>query len=574
MLQSLFVKVSSDLSYAATYYPNRSVRLYLNKLTQRVFDSIEKDRKGSFNVLNKMINFFRYVLPYELYQSKKELLLSLFIFVVAVVIGVVSSANSENFANLILGDAYIQMTEENINKGDPMAVYKSKDKVGMFLELTRHNIIVSFNAFVTGFFAGIGTLYLLLSNGIMVGAFQYFFYQKGLLATSFFTIWIHGTIEISAIIIAGGAGFVLGRGLLFPGTLSRGTSLLMASKRAVRIIIGCLPLFIMAGILESFVTRLTDLPLFIKAMIIILSAVLIIGLYVIYPWWVHKHHGDKINYEVTPPNSSVELDTSVQKLNSGEMLGHAMAVYRSTLAQYMSILFVWVLPILVISIVLWMRWYESTLIEINSISPFIFGNEVLGSYVFFMFWLMLAFLVGVCIWLFKRIENEELKLITVLRKSLFRLLFFTGIPLAIAYFLEPRYALLSMLIFTPQLGIISLIDPSQNDKFQKSLSIWLTCLFFVAIISIVFQITLGAVDKGFSTWIVNFLSWHDIFLVEGGSYIFVRSIFIYILFAIFLPVYVYCLIYIYQSYKAKQEAVDLIERFQYFGKESKIFEAR
>ena len=125
-------------------------------------------------------------------------------------------------------------------------------------------------------------------NGIMLGAFQYFFLQKGLFMDSFLSIWIHGTIEISCIVIAGGAGIVLGTALLFPGTLSRKQSLIKGGKDALKILIGTVPLFIVAGFLESFITRLTEAPVFVKGGIIALSFILIIWYFGIYPYRLTK----------------------------------------------------------------------------------------------------------------------------------------------------------------------------------------------------------------------------------------------------------------------------------------------
>jgi len=245
-LNRLFVKISSDLSYARTFYPNRSVRLYLNNLTQRVFDTMRvKEDRFSFK---QIIHFFKHILPQEIYRSRKALLVSFTVFVAAVAIGVVSTSNNEDFPRQILGDRYVDMTEDNIAAGDPMAVYKDERKLNMFFGITTRNIRVSFLAFVLGFLGSIGTVVVLLQNGIMLGSFQYFFYSKGLFWTSFLTIWIHGTIEISAIIIAGGAGIVIGNGLLFPKSYKRTTALQVSALRALRLILGALPLFVIAGL--------------------------------------------------------------------------------------------------------------------------------------------------------------------------------------------------------------------------------------------------------------------------------------------------------------------------------------
>lgn len=280
-LQDLFVKVSGDLAFAKTYFPNRSVRVYLNLLTQRVFDSLNKQKTDiSFK---SFVEFFTSTLPIELYRSRKALLFSLVFFIAMMVIGAVSTAYHEDFARVILGDNYVSMTEENINAGDPMAVYKDANKTDMFLGITINNIRVSFLTYILGIFASLGTIIILMYNGIMVGTFQFFFYKKGLFLTSFLTIWIHGTIEISAIIIAGAAGIILGSGLLFPKTYSRLVSLQISAIRSLKILLSTVPLFFIAGFLESFITRQTDLPTVVKAVIIGLSLLFILYIYWFYP---------------------------------------------------------------------------------------------------------------------------------------------------------------------------------------------------------------------------------------------------------------------------------------------------
>ena len=159
----------------------------------------------------------------------------------------------------------------------------------MFFAITFNNIRVSFIAFILGLFVSFGTGYVLFQNGVMLGAFQFFFYQKGLLLTSFLTIWIHGTIEIASIVVAGGAGLVMGNSILFPGTYSRLTSFVHGAKKGLKMVIGLVPLFIMAGFLESFVTRQSHWHWSIKAGIIGVSAAFIIYYFIIYPIRVSKH---------------------------------------------------------------------------------------------------------------------------------------------------------------------------------------------------------------------------------------------------------------------------------------------
>jgi uncharacterized membrane protein SpoIIM required for sporulation len=285
-LADLFVQLTDDLSFARTNYPESKTTIYLNNLAAKVHQSIyrnKKEEKGRF------VAFWKYELPHLFYSVHKQLLYSFLIFAAAALIGAVSAAHDKTFVRLIMGDSYVNMTLENIEKGDPMAVYKSMSQTDMFMGITLNNIFVSFKAFAFGIFLSFGTGLMLLYNGIMLGAFQYFFYQKGLLLTSVLTIWIHGTLEISAIIIAGCAGLVLGNSILFPGTYSRLESLKLGAKKGLKIIVGLVPVFIMAGFLESFVTRLTEMPSIVKTGIIFLSAAFIIYYFIIYPIQLHKN---------------------------------------------------------------------------------------------------------------------------------------------------------------------------------------------------------------------------------------------------------------------------------------------
>ena len=153
----------------------------------------------------------------------------------------------------------------------------------MFIYIAFNNIKVSFYAFMLGLFASIGTLFLLLYNGIMVGSFQYFFYEYGLLQESALTIWIHGTLEIFVIIVAAAAGLMMGSSLLFPNTFSRMYSFKKGVKTGIKYIIGILPMFIAAAFLEGFVTRHTEAPDIVRLGIILASLTFIVWYFFIYP---------------------------------------------------------------------------------------------------------------------------------------------------------------------------------------------------------------------------------------------------------------------------------------------------
>lgn len=285
LMAELFVQLTDDLSYSKTNYPKSKTTQYLNSIAARVHQEIYKNKKEKSS---RIIWFWKYELPGIFKNSHKQLFYSFIIFAVAMLIGVVSAAYDTTFVRLILGDSYVNMTLENIDKGDPMAVYKSMNQIDMFFGITINNIKVSFICFVLGILFSFGTGVMLLYNGIMLGAFQYFFYAKGLLLQSALVIWIHGTLEISAIIIAGCAGLVMGNSILFPGTYSRGASFIKGAKQGVKIVIGLIPIFICAGFLESFITRYSQMPMWLSLTIIICSLLFIIWYFIIYPLQLNK----------------------------------------------------------------------------------------------------------------------------------------------------------------------------------------------------------------------------------------------------------------------------------------------
>ena len=197
-LSNLYVELSDDLSYASTFYPGSNTVQYLNGLATTTHQKIYKAKKES---KSRFITFFTKEFPRKFHRHQKQLLWSFLIFAGFSLVGAYSAATDGSFLRSILGDAYVNMTLENIANKDPMAVYKQASETNMFLGITINNIRVALTAFSLGVLAGIGTVFVMMQNGVMLGSFQYFFYEQGLLWESARTIWIHGTIEISVIIV-------------------------------------------------------------------------------------------------------------------------------------------------------------------------------------------------------------------------------------------------------------------------------------------------------------------------------------------------------------------------------------
>jgi uncharacterized membrane protein SpoIIM required for sporulation len=275
-----FTELVNDLGYAKTFYPHSKVTEYLNRLASGIYLGIYKNKKEESS---RIFRFWKSELPMIVKKHHRELLYSFIIFVLFALMAAFSAAHDQHFVRGVLGDQYVEMTEENISKGDPFGVYKSQDALSMFLWIAVHNIQVSFLIFVAGILACVGTVWFLFTNGVMLGSFQYYFFAKGLGWKSVLVIWIHGTLEISSIIIAGGAGIVLGKSLLFPGTFKRLPSLKQGAKDGVKLMIGLVPFFIIAAFLEGFVTRYSGMPVVVSSCILIFSLILIIWYFIIYP---------------------------------------------------------------------------------------------------------------------------------------------------------------------------------------------------------------------------------------------------------------------------------------------------
>ena len=288
-----YVRLGDDLAYAQTFYPGSATAAYLNDLSAEVHRRIYRNRREERGRVGR---FFRRELPLALYHARWSLLASLALFLGSIGLGLASSVADPAFVRAILGDGYVNMTLANIERGDPLAVYKEAHQIGMTTTIAFNNVLVSFRAFagilvldgalgqavIPAF--SLGTAQALLQNGVMVGAFAHLFAAEGLAGEWFRVVFIHGAPELSAIVIAGGAGFSLGAGVLFPGTYPRATAFRRGAVRGLKIIVGAVPLWLFAAVLEGFVTRYTEMPLA-ASLAIIGASFAFLAFYVVWlPW--------------------------------------------------------------------------------------------------------------------------------------------------------------------------------------------------------------------------------------------------------------------------------------------------
>jgi uncharacterized membrane protein SpoIIM required for sporulation len=280
-----FTQLVDDLSYAKTFYPQSRVTRFLNARASQTYMSIYQNRKEE---RNRITEFWKYTVPLTVRKHHNVLLCCAVLFIVFFMVGFYSAKHDESFVREMLGDNYVNMTEENIEKGKPFGVYAEGGELLMWLGIMLNNIFVSFTYFARGIVLCFPSITSLLTEGVRLGAFEEMFFAKGLGIQSLLTVFIHGTLEISAIVIAGAAGVVLGKGWMFPGTGKRLNAFMKGAKEGVIIVVSLIPVFIIAAFFEGFITRYYTMPQWLSAIILLSSASYIIWYYIIYPLQVQR----------------------------------------------------------------------------------------------------------------------------------------------------------------------------------------------------------------------------------------------------------------------------------------------
>src|ERR1035437_1867055 len=118
-LSRLFIQITDDLSYARTFYKYRSVKNFLNGIAQSLFNDLYRNQPRN---IKGFVKFWKSDLPLQIHEARREFRISFVVFLLAFCIGILSSVYDKDFARLILGNNYVNMTTENIKNHDPLAV--------------------------------------------------------------------------------------------------------------------------------------------------------------------------------------------------------------------------------------------------------------------------------------------------------------------------------------------------------------------------------------------------------------------------------------------------------------------
>jgi len=254
----LYRSVTGDLAKARSLWPDTAIERDLNSLASQGY-SIIYQHGGTGPT--RFIEFITDGFPRAVRRNFRFIMASLLISVVFTVAGTFAHRIDERLpATIIPGrmlEHFQQELEEN-GRVDRDISFQDRSMFSSFL--ITNNIRVSFNAFATGILFGIGTIYILALNGMVLGCIGLEFHAHGQLLNFLAFVMPHGVIELCAIIISGAAGLRLGYALLNPGEATRGESLKNGAAEAIELIFGVVVMLVIAGIIEGFFTPIKWIP--------------------------------------------------------------------------------------------------------------------------------------------------------------------------------------------------------------------------------------------------------------------------------------------------------------------------
>jgi uncharacterized membrane protein SpoIIM required for sporulation len=229
---------------------------YLNQLLARAHNNIYSGSKGSPRAF---MHFFVYRYPRIFQANLAFVIAATGLFLLGAVVGALLTLQDPDFQLKVLGPRMVETIVRREMWTHSIVGMKPIASTGIMT----NNLSVSFTAFAFGITAGLGTIYMMVFNGLMLGVIGVACGLAGMSMSLWSFVAPHGVLELPAIFIAGGAGLRIAHGLLFPGTLPRRDSLVKAGGDAVRLLVGCIPLLVIAGIIEGFVSP-TGIPVAMK----------------------------------------------------------------------------------------------------------------------------------------------------------------------------------------------------------------------------------------------------------------------------------------------------------------------
>jgi uncharacterized membrane protein SpoIIM required for sporulation len=259
----LYRRAAADLAVAREEVRDERVSLYLNHLVVRAHGLIYRTEETRFY---NIIAFYRHEFPAVFRQCFPSVLAAFFVFLLAGGLSFVTTYLDESFSSLVALGVKEQVVQkqnwtQNIVGLNPIA------SSGIMV----NNIMVTFLVFALGITGGVGTLVILALNGLSIGSVISLCVKYKFTPVLTF-VAAHGVLELTAIFIAGGAGLLIGKALLMPDDFSRKQALVVNGRLAIKLVLGCIPMLVLAGLIEGFLSPSAISPYY-KFAVAILSAV-------------------------------------------------------------------------------------------------------------------------------------------------------------------------------------------------------------------------------------------------------------------------------------------------------------
>ncbi len=243
----MYRQTASDLATVREDVTSHQLTFYLNQLLGRAHNLIYMGHKQK---ISGLVRFYTETFPQVFRETFWQTFLAFLIFTVTGVATWAVTIHDPAFAHRVLGPQMMETIEKRQMWTQSIVTIKPLAASGIMT----NNLAVCFTTFAMGITAGIGTIYMMFTNGLLIGVIGAATWQAGMALQLWSFVAGHGALELPAIFISGGAGLEIARGMLFPGLLPRRESLALAGGRAARLMIGIIPMLVVAGVIEGFVS--------------------------------------------------------------------------------------------------------------------------------------------------------------------------------------------------------------------------------------------------------------------------------------------------------------------------------
>ncbi len=255
-LGQLYRQVASDLATVREDPGSQRFEVYLNRLLARAHNTIYSAERPS---ASGIVHFVSTTFPAAVRAHARQCLLAATLFWAAAIVGAILTARDPDFSGKVLGPEMIATIRRHEMWTHSIVAIKPFASSAIMT----NNLGVAFTTFALGITAGLGTVYMMLLNGLLIGVIGMACGAEGMSLQLWSFVAPHGVLELPAIFIAGGAGLRLAQGVLFPGMWPRRDAIARAGREAVTLVLGCIPILVVAGVIEAFVSP-TELPVPLK----------------------------------------------------------------------------------------------------------------------------------------------------------------------------------------------------------------------------------------------------------------------------------------------------------------------